>query len=409
MAELRYWVWLSTRKGIGARAMGDLLRYYGSPEEIYFVRKGDYPRELNINSASLEDKTLSPVSEILGKCSEMGYTILTLGDAAYPARLKNIYDPPVVLYVDGKLPLIDEEIAVNIVGTRDCTPYGIKISEQIGYEVTKMGGLVISGLARGIDSAAARGALRANGKVVGVLGCGIDVVYPPSNERLFWDVKHFGALVSEYPPGVQPDRGHFPARNRIMSGLSLGVVVAEAPERSGALITASMALEQGKDVFAVPGNVDASSCRGSNNLLKEGAQPVTCGRDIMEVYSARFPDRFVEARKLNKLDERGVEILAERELGEISAKEKVFKRKTPKKAIDKEKSEDYINVSVRPEGLSPDEEKILEVMSGRTMHVDDIIEVSGIGASKVLATLTLLEIAGVVKQEPGKRFTALVK
>ena len=409
MAELRYWVWLSTRKGIGARAMGDLLRYYGSPEEIYFVRKGNYPRELNINTASLEDKTLSNVSEILGKCSDRGYSILTLGDAAYPARLKNIYDPPVVLYVDGKLPLIDEEIAVNIVGTRDCTPYGIKISEQMGYEITKMGGLVISGLARGIDSAAARGALRGNGKVVGVLGCGIDIVYPPSNERLFWDVKNFGALVSEYPPGEQPDRGHFPARNRIMSGLSLGVVVAEAPERSGALITASLALEQGRDVFAVPGNVDASSCRGSNLLLKEGAQPVTCGRDIMELYAVRYPDRFVEARRLNKLDERGVEILAERELAEIPAKDRASKRKTPKKAIDKEKTEDYIDISVRPEGLSPDEEKILDFMSGRTMHVDDIIEGSGIGAPKVLSALTMLEIAGAVKQEPGKRFAALFK
>ena len=194
-----------------------------------------------------------------------------------------------------------------------------------------------------------------------------------------------------------------------MSGLSLGVVVAEAPERSGALITASLALEQGRDVFAVPGNVDASSCRGSNLLLKEGAQPVTCGRDIMELYAARYPDRFVEARKLNKLDERGAQILADRELSELPAKDRASKRKTPKKAIDKEKSEDYIDISVRPEGLSPDEVKILDFMSGRTMHVDDIIEGSGIGAPKVLSALTMLEIAGAVKQEPGKRFAALFK
>lgn len=409
MAELKYWVWLATRKGISVRKLYELLRYYESPEEIYFVRKGAYPKELGIDPTSLEDKRLSETYEVLGTCDDKGITILTLGDAAYPARLKNIYDPPIVLYVNGKLPIIDEEIAVNIVGTRDCSPYGIKVSEQLGYEITKMGGLIVSGLARGIDSAAARGAFRAGGRVVGVLGCGIDVVYPASNERLFWDVKNFGALVSEYPPGTRPDKGYFPARNRIMSGLSLGVVVVEAPERSGALITASRALEQGRDVFAVPGNVDARSCRGSNNLLKEGAQPVTGGIDVMENYAARFPEKFKEVLKLYELDKGGLEAVTERELKETGRAKTNAADKSEQKSIDKEENRAYIDISVNPEEFSETELSVLKALEGQTLHVDTIAEKSGQPMSDVLSALTILEISGAVTQEPGKRFKANIK
>lgn len=409
MAELRYWVWLATRKGLSARKLNELLRYYDSPEEIYFVSKGNYPKELGIDTSSLEDKRLSETSEILGTCYENGYSILTIGDALYPSRLKNIYDPPIVLYVNGKLPIIDEEIAINIVGTRDCSPYGIKVSEQMGYEITKMGGLIVSGLARGIDSAAARGAFRAGGKVVGVLGCGIDVVYPASNERLFWDVKNFGALVSEYPPGTRPDKGHFPARNRIMSGLSLGVVVVEAPEKSGALITASRALEQGRDVFAVPGNIDARSCKGSNLLLKEGAQPVMSGLDVMETYAARFPDKFKEVARLYELDKGGLEAITERELKETGIIKVGDKAKTEQKSIDKEESKAYIDISVKQEDLSETEIAVLKAIDGQTLHVDTIAEKCGHKISDVLSALTILEISGAVTQKPGKMFTGNVK
>ena len=254
-----------------------------------------------------------------------------------------------------------------------------------------------------------RGAFRAGGRVVGVLGCGIDVVYPASNERLFWDVKNFGALVSEYPPGTRPDKGYFPARNRIMSGLSLGVVVVEAPERSGALITASRALEQGRDVFAVPGNVDARSCRGSNNLLKEGAQPVTGGIDVMENYAARFPEKFKEVLKLYELDKGGLEAVTERELKETGRAKTNAADKSEQKPIDKEENRAYIDISVNPEEYSETELSVLKALEGQTLHVDTIAEKSGQPMSDVLSALTILEISGAVTQEPGKRFKANIK
>jgi DNA processing protein len=215
---------------------------------------------------------------------------MTLHDGDYPARLTNIPDPPLVLYIRGRLPALDEEAAVAVVGTRSCTPYGLKAAERIGYELARHGCLVVSGLARGIDSAAAKGTLRAGGRVVGVVGSGLDIVYPPENKKLFDDVAAVGAIVSEYPPGSPAAPRHIPQRNTVMSGLSVGVTVIEAPEKSGALITATHALEQGRDVFAIPGNVDSPACKGSNNLLREGAVLVTTGREIAEEYAALFPD-----------------------------------------------------------------------------------------------------------------------
>ena len=277
---LKHWLWFSSRRGLGNSARLSLLERFGTPEQVYFADKKTLETAENLSEpglASLMDKDVSEAREILERCKDRGIRIMTMGDAVYPGRLRNIYDPPLVLYVAGDLPDIDDEAAIAIAGTRKCTPYGIKTAERFGYEIAAAGGLVGSGLAHGIDTAGARGALKAGGRVLGVLGTAIDVVYPAENRDIFRRVTERGALISEYPPGAITQRSNFPMRNRIMSGVSVGVTIIEAPGGSGALITAARALEQGRDVFAVPGNVDAPSCAGSNSLLREGAEAVTSG------------------------------------------------------------------------------------------------------------------------------------
>ena len=414
MSELKYWVWLSTRAGIRPQQVCELLRRFSSPEDVYFARDGEYEKTIGRGVPSLSDKNLSGARQIIDECRDKNIGIVTVGDAQYPARLRNIFDAPAVLYVKGHLPQIDDEAAVSIVGTRSCTPYGIKTAERISYEVTRAGGLVVTGLARGIDSAAARGALRAGGSVIGVLGCGIDIIYPPSNAAIFADVETVGAIISEYPPGTSPSRTTFPARNRIMSGISLGVVVIEAPERSGALITAGHALEQGRDVFAVPGNIDSASCVGSNALLKEGAIAVTSGWDIVEEYRHLFPHKLGRAPSLVPLDGDQEKKLVDGEMEHVPQQKNAKKttytpQKETKKPIDNEKTEDYIVLSVNASDLSPDEAAVVSAIGPESTHIDDIIESTGMSAGEVSAALTMLEIEGFVTQEAGKRFRSNIR
>ncbi|MDR1299506.1 MAG: DNA-protecting protein DprA, partial [Oscillospiraceae bacterium] len=236
MASLKYWVWLASARGVGAFAARALLARFGSPERVYAAGRGDYERSGPMKKSELDglsDKALEPSEKAMEKCAQMGYRILTIQDAGYPERLKNIYDPPIVLYVRGALPDVDAEAVVAIVGTRRCTRYGLREAERMGHDVTGRGMLVTTGLALGVDSAAARGALSAGGRVIGVVGSGLDVVYPRENGELFDAVASSGAIISEYPPGAAAAPRHFPARNRIISGISVGVAVIEAPMRSG--------------------------------------------------------------------------------------------------------------------------------------------------------------------------------
>ena len=400
MAALKYWIWLSSLRGVGAATAVKLLDKMGSPENIFFADRDTYilngvaSREADL----LMDKNLARTAQIMDACKEQGIRMLTLGDAEYPERLRNIYDPPVVLYIKGTLPVMDEEAAVAIAGTRKCTPYGIKTSERMGYELTREGCLVVSGLAKGIDSAAAKGALRAGGKVIGVLGCGPDIVYPPENRSLFEDVSAVGAIVSEYPPGTEVNARHFPARNRIISGLSCGVVIIEAPKKSGSLITAARALEQGRDVFAVPANADSLASEGSNLLIKDGAIPVISGKDVADEYRHVYPNKVKDGKNLIPITPE-----AERRLIESELSDKKEKLKAVKKVIDNKNSEDY-DLKKREFSLSDDEQKICDAIGRACVHVDDIIEKSGMPAGKVMALLTMLEIKGAIVQEFGKTF-----
>ena len=404
MSTLKYWVWLSSLSGVGPITAKKLLERFETVEKVFFARDEEYKDIPGINRREIEVlsiKNIGAANKILSACEENNFRILTIQDAEYPARLQNIYDPPIVLYVRGRLPVIDEEAAVALVGSRSCTPYGTRAAEKIGYELARHGLLVVTGLAKGIDSAAAKGALRGGGRVLGVLGCGLDIVYPSENKSLFEDVSSVGALISEYPPGSPAEASHFPIRNRIISGVSLGVAVIEAPKKSGALITAARALEQGRDVFALPGNVDAVSCEGSNLLLKEGALPLISADDIAMEYAGLFPAKIkiMAASKLVPLDKRGTERLVESQADSgrttEDAKEKV---------VDNYKSVEYIDLGKLLSGLEGDERAICEAIGEDTVHVDEIIQKTALSVQAVLSALTILEINRRVEQYNGKYF-----
>ena len=404
MSMLRYWIWLSSRPGIGGKTAGRLLDYFGSPESVYFAGEDEYKQVDGLTTGdrkTLSDKNLKSARKTLESCEENGYRILTLQDAEYPARLKNIFDPPILLYIWGHLPAVDEEATVAIVGTRNCTAYGIRSAERLGYEIARAGGLVVSGLARGIDTAAAKGALKAGGKVLAVVGSGLDIYYPAENKSLFQDVASSGAVLSEYSPKTSVAAAHFPVRNRIISGLSVGVTVVEAPRKSGALITAARALDQGRDVFALPGNVDSAACEGSNKLLREGAIFITSGADILEEYWELFPEKLIKRPNRER-------VLMEDHSAKGTEKDdpdQDTKRQfSTKKVIDNRERVDYIDLVKRFHNLTEDEMAVISAISGDVLHVDEIIEKCSLSAGSVLATLTLLEIRGCVKQKAGKRF-----
>ena len=290
MSELRYWLWLSALTGVRPRVKQELIGRYGGARELFFSPvdelKGDGLLTEEEREA-LSARRLDAALNIIERCEQEGIGILTIQDAAYPRRLAAIYDPPLVLYVRGRLPSIDDLAAVAVVGTRRATPYGLKMATRMGYELTRCGALVVSGLTGGVDAAAAEGALMAGGSCVGVLGSAID------DRRwggsLARDVETVGAIVSEYPPGTPGNAAFFRARNRVTSGLTVACVVAEAPAKSGALLFADEALSQGREVFAVPANADAPAAAGSNALLKEGASPATDARDVLADFSRASP------------------------------------------------------------------------------------------------------------------------
>lgn len=400
MAALKYWIWLSSLHGVSPAAAAKLLEEIGDPESIFFSEQEKYIASgVDKRTAeALMNKSLGRAYEILDSCENAGITPVAMSDAAYPQRLKTIYNPPVVLYVRGRALNVDNAAAVAVVGTRKCTPYGVRSAEKMGYELAREGCIVVSGLAKGIDSAAARGALRAGGTVLGVVGGGPDVVYPAENARLFADVANSGGIISEYPPGTPAIGGHFPVRNRIISGISLGVVVIEAPQKSGSMITAAHALEQGRDVFAVPANVDSPASRGSNQLIREGAVPVFSGSDVVDEYRALFPETLKSVRESIGLDKKQQARLLREELPKKHEKPRVSK-----KVIDKNCSGDY-DLKKPSAALTPEETAMCEILKHGRLHLNDIIEQSGFSSGAVLAALTMLEIKGAAIQEKGKFF-----
>ena len=315
---------------------------------------------------------------------------MTVQDAAYPHRLRSIYDAPVLLYGKGAMPLFDEEAAVAVVGTRKCSPYGVHAAEELGYQLAKQGALLVSGMADGIDAAAMKGALRAGGFVAAILGGGVDVIYPYANRRLYEDVAATGVLLSEYPPGTPAEAWHFPVRNRIISGLSLAAVVVEAPARSGALITARTAMEQGRDVFAVPGPIDSPLSRGCNELIRDGAGLVMDGWDVLAGYQSRFPHRLHTDK--GRLPRQTVEVVDEPETEAVPL---------PTLPV--------LDLRRNKEGLTDDQIRIIRVLDTREGKLsDEVAEETGLPVRRVLSALTVLEIDGYAQQSSPRYFVRTV-
>jgi DNA processing protein len=358
MSDLKNWIALSMLPEVGPVGARKLLSVFRSPEMIFNAGLNELlsVEGIGINRAK-NIKAFSAwrvVEEQIEKMEKSGIKAVSLDDPLYPEMLKEIYDAPAVFYVKGDIQP-EDKYSIAIVGSRKLTHYGRSVAENLSEDLASMGLTIVSGLARGVDSLSHKGALKAGGRTIAVLGSGIDVPYPPENKTLMDDIAGSGCVISEFPLGTPPDKENFPKRNRLVSGLSLGVLVVEAVADSGALITARYALEQGREVFAVPGNITSGNSEGTNDLIKNGAVLVQKATDIIE-----------ELAPVLK--------------GFIRLKDKV-----------------KIEVS--------DEEKALcNLLSGEPKQIDMISRESGLPASAVLAILLGLELKGAVKQITGKRF-----
>ena len=365
-----YAIWLAERPGCSAGLRMKLLEHFGTAQAVWESTERELmeipglrqrPRE------SLMEKGLEQAKLILRDCARLDIRVISMEDTDYPAPLRDLEDAPIVLYVRGTMPDWENTIAVGIVGTRRATSYGLNASRWLAANLAHAGCTIVSGMALGIDGRANLGALEADGTTVAVLGCGADVCYPPAHKDLMARIVEHGAVITEYPPGTEPRAQHFPMRNRIMSGLCRGVIVIEAPEKSGALITADRALEQGRDVFAVPGNINSPQSAGTNRLLREGgAELITCAADVL----SHYPE---ESRHLTPT----------KALPDLSRRRKERPAPTPPSRIT----------------LSAAEQTVLDAVKSGADSTDAIIEETGMMASRVLAALTMLEINGMLRRD----------
>jgi DNA processing protein len=354
-----YWVGFNLVKGIGSVRLNQIREFYGSLEVAW-----NSPAE-GLVSAGLPQKVVEnftkirqqlDLNRVMDEIGKKGIKILTLQDEDYPRRLKEINQPPPVLYVKGSIN-VEDEWAVAVVGTRRVTAYGRQVASEIAQFLAQNGITVISGLARGVDAISHQAALKAGGRTVAVLGSGVDVVYPPEHAKLANEITSQGALVSDYPVGTQPDGINFPPRNRIISGLSMATIVVEAGEKSGALITAEFAVEQGKEVFAVPGSILTPQSEGTNRLIEQGARPLLKMSEILDTL------------KLEQIPEK-----------------QNSRRQFP---------------------LNPIETKLLSALSQDPIHIDEVCSQAGLPISEVSATLTMLELKGMVSQVGGMNYVAI--
>ena len=392
MSALSYWIWLSNAE-LSVRTKAALMEHYGDAETAFFAPAGEFAHIEGVSRADaaiLERRDMSDTARIIEECQAQGLSVISYQDSAYPSRLRNIYAPPPVLYVKGRLPAVDDNAVIAVVGTRKATPYGLKMARTIAGEIVRCGGIVISGLTYGIDAAAAEGALNAGGICVGVLG----TAHQDDAGVLYASVAERGAVISEYAPGSPAQRSFFRDRNRITAGLSVGAVAVEAPEKSGTRLFVAEAAAQGKEIFAVPGNADAKMSAGTIDMLKDGAKPVTCGWDVVSEFEYLFPGKLRKAPAA-----RGETRRIEAE----SVENAPVLQKETKKVIDKENGRRYIDLKDQLRDLSETQLKIITAVDNGGTHIDDIIETTGLGTATVLAQLTVLEIKGYIRREAGRR------
>ncbi len=368
---LQAWLALRAVNGLGEAALFRLVQTFGSPQAVLtatltaLTEAGCSPRLAQAIRRGPDAQARERIEWELDTIDRLKLSVITCLDEEYPARLKMIPDPPAVLYVAGGLRPSDQ-YAVAIVGARRASQAGRALAEELSRDLAASGFTIVSGLARGIDAAAHRGALAAGGRTLAVLGCGVDRTYPPEHDTLREQIEAHGAVLSELPPGSPPHSYHFPRRNRIISGLCVGVVVAEAAVESGSLITARLAADQGREVFAVPGFAKAENSRGPNGLIKQGAKLVECAQDVID-------------ELLPQLDE-------------------AFKRR-----VKVGTAETCISLS----RLSGDEAKVYDALSYEPQHMDDVVVKTGLPPSEVAALLLSLELKQRIRQLPGHSYLRL--
>ena len=365
------WIALNSVKGLGPVRIGELLNIFGSPEEIF--KAGDHTLK---NSGLVpdsciarlrEEKLFSFAQEQLQRAHKENVTVLTLHDSRYPVYLKEIFAPPPVIFVKGDFSVLQRD-SIAVVGTRVPTEYGKTVARSLGSDIARKGLVIVSGMAKGIDSIAHKASMAARGKTIAVLGCGIDIIYPSSNTALSEQIVENGALISEFPMGTAPEAYNFPRRNRIISGLSAGTVVVEAGIRSGSLITANYALNQNREVFAVPGPITSSSSQGTFNLIKHGAVPVHSARDILENI------RFISGKELTG--------------GEHNS----ASESTP----------------AMRELLSDSEKTVLDALSCNPVRIDQIAEKLNQTAAELFDRLLNMELKGLIRQIGGQQYIRVV-
>jgi DNA protecting protein DprA len=358
--------WLSLRQvpGVGNVLYNRLIKKFQTPEKVFHASPEELKKIEGLRSQTIEAivafKDNDWAKKELDQIEKQGITFLTLQDERFPRNLKEIYDPPPFLYVKGEL-WEKDNLALAVVGSRNASSYGKAMTKRLSRTLAERGFTIVSGLARGIDTCAHKGALEGGGRTLAVLGSGIDLIYPWENNGLAEEITRHGAIVSEFFLGTQPEAINFPPRNRIISGLSLGTVIVEASFRSGSLITARMALEQGREVFAVPGNVDSPWSKGTNRLIKEGAKLIMDPEDIIEEVLPQYKAPI-----------------------------------TPRQEKPPETN-----------GLTPEGQKIFDLLDSNPLHIDHLIQQSGLQPNLVSSLLLELELKGLVKQLPGKMFIKL--
>ncbi len=413
MSKRVYWLWLASKPDLEAAVIRRLTESFGTPEFLYgaereVLLKAGLPKR---QTDALCDKDLSRAEHILRVCEEKKISILTIEDSAYPDILREIEDPPPVLYVRGRLPDLEQMPAIAIVGTRSASAYGLRMAERFGAALAKAGFIIVSGMADGADAAAHRGCLKAGGKTIAVLAGGVDTCYPKKNEYLMGDIMLSGAVISENPPGTANEGFRFPIRNRIITGLSAATLVVEAPARSGAMISARLAFEKGREVFAVPGALDIAASVGGNQLIRDeiariATQPMDLVHGLSHLLKTEPQEALVRKVWLRELG--GYSSLPAPEPVRPYRIERspVTTVGVPKKRTEPPKEQarppEPLPEKRLPDDLEGTERQVAEAIVHGADTIDAISERTGLPAAEIASALTLLEISGIVEQQAGR-------
>lgn len=402
-----YHIWLCEKLNYNQDKIHRLLDEYFDVKSIFKLKREDLDNIEYLtkeDSKSLCDKNLEKEYDIIAKCELNGIKLVSYDDEKYPQKLLSIPDFPIILYYKGKLFDFDNNLCITIVGTRDATAYGEKNACTFSYRLAKAGAIVVTGIAQGIDVKALEGAARAKGKYISVLANGLDIYYPACHRKIQDYIAKHGLLISENPPGEKATPASFPVRNRILSGISDGTVVVESPKGGGSMITSSLALEEGRDVFAIPGNIDSVKSEGCNNIIKNGGKLVTSAMDILEEYV------YIYGETLNIEYENVGEIVVpvERknegdyivEVIDYSKKSETKKEPPQKEDTEEEKAKTQRFIK----SLTDVQKTVYDVITDKPKHVDEIINSVSLNTAKVMASLTILEIYGLIKMMPGKYY-----